>query len=355
LTKALIEPARALAILSMLVLILSCACTRGAAAGSNARPLDFYAAGLPLADVRSLLGDSNWWPGPPSFGVRPLNAAYTPFQEKFTVVQRFVHIGTAETFDIEFAMWATTSAATTQMTTVQTEFGTPVAGPKAGDQVLYYGSQITGAAPYATSTIVRVGQILSAISWTLKGAFPAVAELGKIAVKVASRVKDLIAGKVHGSSLAATDSALLPPASLDMTLLGSARIPIEAAVVMIDSPSLQGLAQTFHNSGVDDIVFGDYALNNDTHMEVRASVFGFSTAQDATAWLDLVRGTYTLDPGGIAAFYDPSLGEYYFLFAAGTQVGMLICRSTSSAEAASRACEAPLSRVTPVWKLSLGG
>jgi hypothetical protein len=350
----LIRLIRALAIVAM-VALLSSACTRGIAGGTNAQPLDLYAAAPTVAAVRSLLGDSNWWPGPPSFGVRPLDAAYMPLQEKFTVVQRFVHIGTAETFDVELALWASTTTATAQMTSIQTALGTSVTGPKAGDQVLYYGSQIAGGAPYATSTIVRVGQIVIGITWALKDAFPSVAQLGKIAVKVTSRVKDLIAGKVHGSSLASADSALLPPASMDITLLGSARIPIEAAVVMIDSPTLESLAQAFHSSGVDDIVFGDYALNNDTHMEVRASTFKFAAAQDATAWLDLVRGTYPLDQGGIAAFYDPSLGEYYFLFASGTQVGMLICRSTSSAEAASRACEAPLSRVAPVWKLSLGG
>ncbi len=338
-----------------MVALLSSACTRGIAGTTNAAPLDLYAAGPSLADVRSLLGDNTWWPGPPSFGVRPLDAAYMPVHERFTVVRRFVHIGTAETFDVELALWATTSAATTQMTNLQTAFGTSVTGPKAGDQVLYYGSQVTGAAPYATTTIVRVGQIVVAVTWALKGGFPSVAQLGKIAVKVASGVKDMIAGKVHGSPLGSTDAALLPPATLDMTLLGSARIPVEAAVVMIDSSSLESLAQAFHSNGVNDIVFGDYALNNDTHMEVRASAFIFQTAQDANAWLDVVRGTYPLDQGGIAAFYDPSLGEYYFLFAAGAQVGMLICRSTSSVEAASRACEAPLSRVAPVWKLSLGG
>ena len=347
-------PIRAFAIVAMVALFAS-ACTRGSAGSNNAQPLDLYAAAPTLADVRSLLGDSTWWPGPPSFGVRPLDAAYMPYLERFTVVQRFVHIGTAETFDVELALWSTTSSASTQMTNIQAAFGTPVAGPKAGDQVLYYGLRGPGAAPYATTTVVRVGQIVAAITWTLKDAFPKVAQLGKIALKVVSRVKDMLAGKLHGSTLASTDSALLPPAGLDMTLLGSARIPIEAAVVMIDSASLESLAQAFHSNGVDDIVFGDYALNNDTHMEVRASAFKFSTSQDASTWLDLVRGTYPLDAGGIAAFYDPSFGVYYFLFASGTQVGMLICRSTSSAEAASRACEGPLSRVAPVWKLSLGG
>jgi hypothetical protein len=160
---------------------------------------------------------------------------------------------------------------------------------------------------------------------------------------------------LHRSSLATTDSAMLPPAGLDITLLGSAKLPIEAAVVMIDSPSLTGLAQTFHSEGVDNVVFGDYALNNDTHMEVRAGAFKFLTPQDASGWLDSMRNGNLPDPSGIAAFYDPAHGEYYFVFVAGTQGGLLICRSTSSVEAASRACEGPLSRVAPVWKLSLGG
>jgi hypothetical protein len=43
-----------------------------------------------------------------------------------------------------------------------------------------------------------------------------------------------------------------------------------------------------------------------------------------------------------------------FPFAAGEKGAMLICQSTSNTEAASRACEAPLSRVTAAWKLSLG-
>lgn len=338
-----------------MVALLSGACTRGSAGSTNAQPLDLYAAAPSLADVRSLLGDSNWWPGPPSFGVRPLNAAYMPYLERFTIIQRFVHIGTAETFDVELALWSTTTAASTQMTSIQAAFGASVAGAKAGDQVLYYGSQLPGAAPFVTTTVVRVGQIIAAITWALKDSFPKIAQLGKIAVKVASRIKDMLAGKLRGSSLASTDSAMLPPAGMDMTLLGSAKLPIEAAVVMIDSPSLTGLAQTFHNEGVDNVVFGDYALNNDTHMEVRAGAFKFLTPQDASGWLDGMRGTYPPDSGGIVAFYDPVHGVYNFLFVAGTQGGLLICRSTSSAEAASRACEGPLSRVAPVWKLSLGG
>jgi len=43
------------------------------------------------------------------------------------------------------------------------------------------------------------------------------------------------------------------------------------------------------------------------------------------------------------------------LVAAGTKSAILVCRSTSSGESASRSCELPLSRVAPSWQLSLTG
>src|SRR4030081_1820845 len=66
--------------------------------------MDLYGAPPSLAEVRSLLGDSSWWPGPPSFGVRPLDTASMTLSQRFAVIQRFVHIGTAETFDVQMAL-----------------------------------------------------------------------------------------------------------------------------------------------------------------------------------------------------------------------------------------------------------
>ncbi len=321
---------------------------------TNAQPPDLYTAAPSLADVRGLLGDLNWWPGPPSFGVRPLDVASMPFAERFSITQPFVHIGSAETFVVELAMWTATSSASSRMTSVQSALGTSVSGPKVGDQALYYGSQGAGAAPYNTLTFVRVGQIVVTISLSLKDGFPKVAQLGKIAAKVVSRLKDVISGKLRGSPLSSSDSASLPPADLDVTQIGAARISVEAALVMLDASSIDAIAQTLRGQGVSDVLFGDYALNNDTHMEVRAGLFNFLTAKDATDWLTLLRGTFAVDQDGIAAFYDPAHGRYMFLFASGMRGALLICRSTSSSEAASRACEAPLSRVTAAWKLSLG-
>ncbi len=333
--------------------VVASACTRPASPGSSATPSDFYGANPTLADVRSLLGDINWWPGPPSFGVRPLDSATMPFNEKFHVITRFAHLGTAETLDIEYTLWDSTSSATTQMTNIQSALGTSASGAKVGDQALYYGSQTSGAAPFGTETFVRIGAVVTTIALNLKDGLPTVAQLGKLATKVTSRLKDVLSGKVHVSPLPANDALLLPPKGPDLTLLGSLVLPIEAVVVMLGFESPEALAQILHTNGVDSIVFGDYALDNDTHMEVRASMFNFTTTQDAVTWVDELRGANPFDANGIATFYDASSGQYFSLFTSGSKAAIFVCRATSDAEAASRACEAPLSRLGPTWMLSL--
>jgi hypothetical protein len=340
----------ALAILAMLAV----ACTRASSGSISAQPPDLYAALPSLSDVRTMLGDDAWWPGPPSFAVRPLGSASMASNEKFGVTQTYVHIGSAETFGIDYTLWNATTASKTYMSNVQTALGTSATGPTVGDQSLYYGSQGSGGAPYSTVTFVRIGQIITTISWSFKDAFPKTSLLGKIAAKVVSRIKDVVAGKLHGTPPPASDTAVLPPANLDITQVGQTRISVEASMVMISAAAPDKIAQTLRGLGVNDVVFGDYALNSDTRMEVRATVFAFSAAKSATDWLSLLRGTYPLDQNGVASFYDDSRGIYMFLFAEGTRGALLICQSTASSEAASRACEAPLSRVIATWKIALG-
>jgi hypothetical protein len=344
---------RLLSALAMIAMLAG-ACTRAPSGSISAQPPDLYAAMPSLSDVRTLLGDDSWWPGPPSFGVRPLDVASMATAEKFSVTQPFIHVGSAEMFQVDFTLWNATSASKTYMTTIQNALGTTPSGPSVGDQTIYYGSQSSGGAPFSTVTLVRVGQIVAAISWSLKDAFPQTSRLGKVAAKVVSKLKDVIAGKLHGSVASASDSAVLPPANLDITQVGQARISVEASMVMINVAAPDQIALTLRGLGVNDVVFGDYALNSDTRMEVRATVFAFSSAKNATDWLNLLRGTYPLDQNGIASFYDDSREIYMFLFAAGTRGALLICRSTASSEAASRACEAPLSRVIATWKIALG-
>ncbi|MHB8612950.1 MAG: hypothetical protein ACYDAL_11035 [Candidatus Dormibacteraceae bacterium] len=337
-----------------LMAVVASGCTvRASSFASNVHPADLYGANPTLSDVRSLLGDSNWWPGPPSFGVRPLDSATMPFNEKFHVITRFVHLGTAETLEIEYTLWDSTSSASTQMTNIQSALGTSVTGAKVGDQALYYGSQNSTAAPFGTATFVRQGQIVTSISLNLKDAFPSVALLGRIATKVNARLKEVLSGKLHVSPLPATDTLLMPPKGPDLTLLGSLVLPIEAVVVMLGFESPEALARILHGNGADTIVFGDYVLNSDTHMEVRAAVFTFTTSQDAATWIDELRGSTQFDQNGIATFYNDGSGQYFSLFSSGVKAAILVCRATSAAEAASRACESPLSRIGPAWMLSL--
>jgi hypothetical protein len=67
--------------------LLGGACTRGLTGSTNAKPPDLYAALPSLSDVRALLGDNSCWPGPPSFGVRPLDIATMPPAETFSITQ----------------------------------------------------------------------------------------------------------------------------------------------------------------------------------------------------------------------------------------------------------------------------
>lgn len=336
------------------VVLVAGACTRTINTSStiDPQPQDLYGAMPSAADVGAMLGDDNWRPGPPSFGVRPLNVESMAPTVRFAVTQPFFHIGTAETFLVEFQSWADASAAKTQMSTVQSGLGTSaITSPKVGDQVIYFGNQgSAAAASYQTGTFVRVGSVVTLIGWDLKDGFPKLAELTRIANKIVSRLNGVMSRKVQTSPPAASDVAVLPPDGLDLTRVGVARIPVEAAVVMIGATSIDTLAQVLRSHGVNDFVFGDYALNADTRMEVRASVLTFASAKDATDWLaPFVSGVAT----GQEGYYDATHKWYVFPFVTGTRAAMLICQSTASTEAASRACEDPLTRVVAAWKLSL--
>jgi hypothetical protein len=119
---------------------------------------------------------------------------------------------------------------------------------------------------------------------------------------------------------------------------------------MIGATSIDTLAQVLRSHGVNEVVFGEYALNADTHMEVRATVFTFTTAKDATDWVaPFVSSVAT----GQVGYYDASHGWYVFPFGSGTRAALLICQSTADTEAASRACENPLTRVATAWKANL--
>ena len=352
----MIRGSRLIAVLAIAAVVLV-ACTRSTGTSSSAKPADIYAGAITLADLTPVVGvSSNWWPGPPTFGVRPLDTASMPPQVRSETIVRFSRVGTAENLFTLYRVWDTTSLASAVMSSYETALGTSLTGPKAGDQVLYYQQQVQyGAAPYMTLAYIRVGQTIIQSTWSRTDSFGGAGQLGKIAVKIASRLKQVTAGKVHATPPVTTDTEMLPPAGPYLTLLGSTRLPIEAAVVMVHSASPDAMATGLRDAGLKTFVFGDYTLDNDTHMEVRTGVLEFGSVAEASAWMDEVRGTNQLTSDGFAAYFDDLTGQYFLLFLAGTKAAVFICRSVAEGESASRSCEAPIAPVGAAWKSSLSG
>jgi hypothetical protein len=361
----LIRSLRVLA-LALLALVSAGACRNilpGSSSGGSARVIDVYAASPTAADAHSLLGGGEWWTGAPTFALRPLDAATMASAVHYQVIRRYANVGTAETWRIVYSEFDSASSATTVVTNIANNAGNGVSGPNAGDKVLYYGQQLTqtsgtqNGAPFETVTIIRSGQFVIESTWDRKDGFPSVDQLGNIAKHLVSRLKDAQAGKVHATEISQEDLATLPPPNGSMTLLGAVRLPVQAVPLMINAPAPTEAAKLFTDLGVSEFVFGDYALNEDTGMEVQAAVFDFSTPADASNVFDAFRGTQEPDSNGLVKSYNDTTGpgQYDVEFLAGNRVGLMICRSTSeeSNVAASRACETPIEVVSGAWASTL--
>jgi hypothetical protein len=254
----------------------------------------------------------------------------------------------------------------TVITNIQNSAGAGVSGPSVGDKALYYGQELTqtsgtsqGGAPFETLTIIRLGGFVVESTWDRKDGFPTIGQLGRIGSALVSRLKDAVSGKIHGSLISTGDVATLPPPNAAMTLLGAVRLPVEAVPLMINAAAPTAVQSMFKDLSVNDFVYGDYALDEDTHMEVQSATFKFSSAADANRVFDTFRGTDTPDANGLVKSYNDSTGpgQYDVEFVSGSYMGLMICRSTAeeSNEAASRACETPIEVVSAAWAATLKG
>jgi hypothetical protein len=332
---------------------IAASCSVGPAS-LNAKPADLYSIMPTQSDVRALMGDSNWWAGAPSFEVRPLDAETTPVEVKFAVAQSFIRLGTAEELIARYTVYDKTSTATTVMSSYQTGFGTSPSSPKVGDQVLYYGGAGAGGAPYLYRTYVRVGQIVLSLFWLRKDLGVKVEALAKNAKLFANGLRDL--NKVHATPQP-VDKKYLPPAGRDITFLGAANLPTEAIAAMTLTPLADYTVSILHQAGITSFPYGDYALNNDTHMEVQTVLLVFPNPVDAAA-LAKGYGGVTPDADGIYSNYvpvsgSPAAGFYEYLFAADRYVGIIFCKSSIDGEAASRECEDPSRTTALAWKIAL--
>jgi hypothetical protein len=342
-----------IAVAAVMIVALT-ACTRGASSGSSS-PSQVYAAGPNEADIRSLLGSGDWWESTPSFGVRPLGLPEMSESVKFSITDRFIHVGTSEFFMTQYMVFNSTSDATSQMTTISNNFPNAATSPKAGDQAIYTGEKSASkSALYTNLAFVRVGSTVISIEWDRDQGFTDANTLAKIGNKLASKLKDVTSGKVKPTPVATSDTKLLPPAGTDVTLVGVARLPVEAAAASLGIASPQPFVDAFHQLGVKDFVFGDYALNADLTMEVRAYAFTFPSESDATSWLDaIVGGASNLDANGVAYGYASGPGFYYGFFTGGTHGAMLFCAAIDPSTSAARACETPMGDLIGAWQLSL--
>ncbi|HET7418926.1 MAG TPA: hypothetical protein VFL27_00940 [Candidatus Dormibacteraeota bacterium] len=341
-----------------LVVIFAVAC--GQQTSVTAKPMATFAAVPSQADVRKLMGDDNWYAGPPSFDVSPLNSLSRPATLKYSITVIYAHLGTAEEIAADYSVYDTTSSANTVMSGAQSTYGPTVSSPKVGDQVLYYQFRGGGAAPHIARVFVRISQMVLEVAWANKDAPASVDQLAKVARGFVSRFQTSGKGKPTPlplpSPLAAKE---LPPPGLDITLLGSAHLPIESLTVMIGSALPDTLASLLHQSGIDTFAYGDYALNNDTHMEVQTALLTFGSALDATTFAKDF-GPGTADSAGIYSDYipesgSPASGEYHYVFAANNYGIYMICKSSTPGEAASRECETPTHRTAIAWQASLQG
>lgn len=348
----MIRPFRLAALVLVLVPVIA-ACGRNAGSGGTPTVTTLYASRLNLSDVAPTVGDAhNWLPTAPTFDVPPLNSGSRDDANPVGLTIRFAHSGTAELLEFNYQVWLSTSIATNIEDFQQTVFGTPLTGPAAGDKVLYYNrKRPAGAAPFANVAYVRVGQTTIIIAWSHIEGYASTKTFGQVVSKAATRLKDGVAGKLHASPPKAPDPLLLAPASPQLTLLGATTLPIEVmAQAASPESSPGGLIDELHANGVTDSVFGDYALNIDTRMEVLTFGIVFPNVLDGgVQFVD----TYLGAKNGTGGGYDPADGQYVYGIGGGGRAVLVICKSTADGEEAGRACEAPLAVVLDGWHQAL--
>ena len=342
---------------SIAVALAVVACGRFGTSTAAPTVSNVYAGGVRIDDITTYLDDSNnWLPGAPQFGTRPLDSSTRPEEERFDITLRFVHIGSGETLNVVYRVWTSSSLASAIMSSTQQSLGASLSGPSAGDQSLYYNQRLGfGAAPYVSEALVRVGQILISIDWSRAAAFASTAAQGNIAKRVVSRLKDSLAGRGRPGPSSSPDPHFLPPDGTDLTQLGTDTLPVSVVPVMVGSAAPSDTAATFRQLGASTFVYGDYALNEDTHMEVISAAFSFSSSTGAADWLTQFIGASALSQSGDYFNYDDASGQYIVAFGVGSEGVLMLCRSAAELEAASRACESPMSRVAGAWKQALGG
>jgi hypothetical protein len=109
----------------------------------------------------------------------------------------------------------------------------------------------------------------------------------------------------------------------------------------------------FHHAGVTDFVYGDYAVNADTRMEILTAGFTFSSPTGSKDWITAFYGGSSGLSQGVYLNFESDTGQYVGAFGNGTRGVLVVCRSSAPGEQAGRSCESSLVRVIDGWRASL--
>lgn len=336
-----------------LLAVAMTACGRFGTSSSPPTLASVYAGRLALSDLGSVVDTAAWVEGPPQFGARPLNSSSFSDVQQFQLLIRYRKLGTAERINILYLVLDTTAYATAFMTVQQQSLGTSLTGPKAGDQVLYYDQNTqSGAAPYLGQALIRLGPTVIAIGWSRVSSFVDTKLLGKVATSSANHLKDALAGKVHPTPPSQIDSHLLPPRGPDISQLGTTVLPVDVVAQILDTANPDLMTSFLRNAGANTVVFGDYALNEDTRMEIVTVGMTFQTSAEVTQWIATFFPASGMQSGGYFNF-DVGTGQYVAAFGAGSRAILAVCKSSAPGEAASRSCEGGYLNVVNGWRQAL--
>ena len=349
--------ARSLAAAGLLLITVVSACGRTGSTSAGPSVATLFKSSLSLNDVAPQLDDpQSWWVAAPTFDVRPLHSTTRDDADVGGLTVRFTHVGTLEQLSLNYEVWNSTSISSALIGVQKLENGSGLTGPKIGDDTLYYNRKLmAGAAPYNNIAFVRLGQTIITIIGSHVEGYATTRSVGAIAKKAVSRLKDGIAGKLQPIQLAPIEPALLAPPGPHLTLLGATHLPLEVIPQTLFQSNPAALVTDFHRLGAADFVFGDYALNSDTRMEVVTIGLSFTKPTGGDDWLLQYFGSTNEVAKGVYGGYDAGSGQYLYGFGSGKRAVLMICKSSVAGEEAGRSCEGPLGLVIEGWLPQLAG
>lgn len=350
----------------------------GVAAGSALRPTaslqgeDALAAALRWSDVKRLIpaGGAVYWPELPQFntGLEPGTKSIAEAVEQFDYIGPDAERAGAQLVSTVI-VHETGAAAAADFTAIErtSDAGsTTLPGPAVPANQARFFSKKAGKLVERTLRW-RIGSVVGRISAIDNTGYAAVnwtpARLAKLFAPVASRVRALLGGRLHAAPLPASARRLLPPpAAAPGPVLGTAVAPAEGWAAIDSSQQPQAILHQLNAGGANNLVVRQYGVSGAPGNTVVVTVFPFTTARAAGAWVKTFPGhpqgikLTTLDPGktgSASAFVAVNGGSYYELQFARRRISVDIACDAPFGTT-SKVCDGATRRLAEKWYAVLG-